>query len=154
MTCLTVCAKRAMPQIMSKELTPEKRDAILADYRAGELTVRQIAAKHDVSVFTPSSIAERCGVPLRSATTEQSRDLPDPPPTPIETPQAFRQGREALGMTVGGLAAQLGVSARTLRSWEQDPVTTGWSRRPNKAAIKLLEKMLSERYDDGNAAGY
>lgn len=137
---------------MRTQIDDTTRAAIVADYVANELTVREIAEKHSVSPYTPTVIAQAAGVALRAKEPGGlPRILPDPPPLPILTPVAMRQARESLGMTASEMSKELGVSQRTLRSWEQDPIKTAWSRRPNPAALKLLEHMVKTRFPDGKA---
>lgn len=132
---------------MRTQIDDTTRAAIVADYQAGELTVREIAEKHSVSPYTPTVIAQAAGIPLRALLPGGlPKVLPDPPPLPITTPLAMRQARESLGMTASEMSKELGVSQRTLRSWEQDPIKTAWSRRPNPAALKLLEHMIKVRF--------
>lgn len=139
-------------QTMRTQIDDATRANIVADYVAGELSVREIAEKHSVSPFTPTVIAQAAGVPLRSLIPGGvPKILPSPPSLPITTPAGFRRGRESLGKTASELSKDLGVSQRTVRSWEQDPVKTGWSRRPNPAALKLLEHLIIERYGDERA---
>lgn len=135
---------------MRAQIDDTTRAAIIADYSAGELSVRQIAKKHGVSPYTPTVIAQAANVPMRAAPADPDA-LPPPPKLPITTPAAFRQGRECLGLSAAELARELGVSHRTVRSWEQDPIGTDHSRRPNPAAVRLLEHLISVRYPS-NAA--
>jgi len=132
---------------MRTQIDDTTRAAIVADYSAGELTVREIAEKHSVSPYTPTVIAQAAGVPLRALLPGGlPKILPPPPPLPIKTPLAMRQARESLGLTASEMSKHLGVSQRTLRSWEQDPIKTAWSRRPNPAALKLLEHLIIARF--------
>lgn len=132
--------------LMRTQIDDATRAAIVADYVAGDLTVREIAEKHSVSPFTPTVIAQAAGVELRVREGGLPKVLPDPPTLPITTPGQFRQARESLGKTASQLSKDLGCSQRTVRSWEQDPIKTTWSRRPNPAAIKLVEHMIRERF--------
>jgi DNA-binding transcriptional regulator YiaG len=57
------------------------------------------------------------------------------------TPQQQRaaEARLALGLSREEFAAELGVSARAVYSWEQKQK---WSRNPSKAALRLMDRLL------------
>lgn len=72
---------------------------------------------------------------------------PDPPGMPADermTPAEFRVVREFLGLTGDWIAAHLGVSARTVRHWEQGkyPIPDGV-----RMAIETLERRTFEFID-------
>ena len=131
---------------MVVRLDDDIRAAVLADYVGSDLSVRAIALKHGVSVQTPTYLAQIAKVPLRLREGALPTVLPDPPSLPITTPEACRQARESLGLTTSQMAGELGVSERTIRSWEADPIKTVHPRIPNPAALKLIEHMIKARF--------
>lgn len=131
---------------MTAPITDETRAAILADYVGSELSVRDIARKYGVSPQTPTYLAQSAKVPPRQREGGLPAVLPDPPPLPITTPAAFKQARESLGKTTSAMAEELGVSQRTVRSWEQDPIKTDHPRTPNPAALRYIEHMIRTRF--------
>lgn len=133
---------------MGTQIDETTRAAILADYVGGTLSVREIATKYGVSRQTPVNLAQDAKVPGRLREGGLPTVLPDPPALPITTPAAFRQARESLGKTTAMMADELGVSQRTVRSWEQDPILTDHPRTPNPAAMRYLEHMLKTRFPD------
>lgn len=132
---------------MGTQIDDTTRAAILADYSGDALSVREIATKYGVSRQTPTYLAQAAKLPPRQRDGGLPSVLPDPPPLPITTPAAFKQAREALGKTTSEMADELGVSQRTVRSWEQDPIETDHPRTPNPAALKLIEHMIKVKFN-------
>lgn len=55
------------------KLTPEARDAMLAEYAAGEKTLRSLARKWGVSKATIQAYRKEAGLSGRAATPEQRK---------------------------------------------------------------------------------
>ena len=63
------------------------------------------------------------------------------------TPPEIRHARIALGMSQRELGAALGVSARTVRAWEQG------ENKPHRNNVAALRRLL-ERHEAGGQPGH
>jgi DNA-binding CsgD family transcriptional regulator len=130
-------ARGRRPRI-SKEDMAKREQAIIDDIRAGEMSYRQIAAKHGVSLPTVNNKARKAGISRgRRGAVRATTGRPGRPRKAAARPvrKAARRGRPRKAASAAGAETTLGRPRRGRPRGSTNRATTGARRgRPRGAA--------------------